>query len=126
VDIQILDYRQCFDSMWLEECVNDLYESGVTNPNLVLIHEANKTNKVAVMTPSGLTRRENINQIVMQGEVFGPIECSVSIDTFVKECLAEQKYLYSYKSLVGVPPFAMVDRLWKKVAASGHLVPRRI
>ena len=25
VDIQILDYRQCFDSMWLDECVNDLY-----------------------------------------------------------------------------------------------------
>ena len=111
VDIQILDYRQCFDSMWLEECVNDLYESGVTGPNLAVIYEANKTNKVAVKTPSGLTRRENINQIVMQGEVLGPIECSVTIDTFGKECLAEQKYLYSYKGLVAVPPLAMVDDL---------------
>ena len=41
VDIQILDYRQCFDSMWLEECINDLYDSGVQNPNLALIYEAN-------------------------------------------------------------------------------------
>ena len=23
VDIQIMDYRQCFDSMWLQECIND-------------------------------------------------------------------------------------------------------
>ena len=37
VDIQILDYRQCFDLMWLEECVNDLYVSGLDNPNLALI-----------------------------------------------------------------------------------------
>ena len=111
IDIQILDYRQCFDSMWLEECINDLYESGVDNPNLALIYEANKMNKVAVMTPNGLSRRENIEKIVMQGEVLGPIECSVTVDTFGKECLNEQKYLYSYKSLVGIPPLAMVDDL---------------
>ena len=88
IDITILDYRQCFDSMWLEECINDLYESGVTNANLALIYEANKNNQVAVMTPSGLTEREAINNIVMQGEVLGPIECSVTVDTFRKECIS--------------------------------------
>ena len=111
IDISILDYRQCFDSMWLEEVVNDLYESGVENSNLAVIYEANKINKVAVSTPNGLTRRETINKIVMQGEVLGPIECSVTVDTFGKECLAQQKYLYPYKGLVGVPPLAMVDDL---------------
>ena len=97
--------------MWLEECVNDLYGSGVQNPNLALIYEANKTNKVSVVTPSGLTERATIKNIVMQGEVLGPIECSVTVDKFGKECLAEQKLLYSYKGLVGVPPLAMVDDL---------------
>ena len=63
------------------------------------------------MTPNGLTRRESINNIVMQGEVLGPIECSVTVDTFGKECLNEEKYLYSYKGLVGIPPLAMVDDL---------------
>ena len=63
------------------------------------------------MTPSGLTERETINNIVMQGEVMGPIECSVTVDKFGKECLSEQKLLYSYKGLVGVPPLAMVDDL---------------
>jgi hypothetical protein len=111
VDIQILDYRQCFDAMWLEECINDLYESGVQNSNLGLIYEANKTNQVAVMTPNGLTERVAIKNIVMQGEVLGPIECSVSVDRFGKECISEQKLLYYYKGLVGVPPLAMVDDL---------------
>ena len=111
VDIQILDYRQCFDSMWLDETINDLYEAGLTGRNLALIYEANKVNKVSVMTPNGPTSREEINKIVMQGEVLGPIECSVTVDTIGKECLEKQKYLYSYKGLVGVPPLAMVDDL---------------
>ena len=66
---------------------------------------------MSVVTPSGLTERATIKNIVMQGEVLGPIECSVTVDKFGKECLAEQKLLYSYKGLVGVPPLAMVDDL---------------
>jgi hypothetical protein len=53
VDIEILDYRQCFDGMWLEEVTNDLYEAGIKDRNLALIYEANKTQKVAVKTPHG-------------------------------------------------------------------------
>ena len=34
---------------------------------------------------------------------------SVTIDTFGKECLEEDKHLYMYKGKVGVPPLAMVD-----------------
>ena len=110
VDIQILDYRQCFDSMWLEECINDLYDYGVKGPNLALIYEANRKNRVSVMTPNGLTDRITIESIVMQGEVFGPLECSSSIDTFGKECLTQNKFLYMYKG-VKVPPLAMIDDL---------------
>ena len=110
VDIQILDYRQCFESIWMEDCINDLYDYGVKSPNLALIYEANKVNKVAVMTPNGLTTRTNVEQIVMQGEVFGPLECSVTVDTIGKECLARGRYLYFYKG-VEVPPLAMVDDL---------------
>ena len=29
IDIEIIDYRQCFDSMWLSESINDLFESGI-------------------------------------------------------------------------------------------------
>ena len=45
----------------------------------------------------------------MQGDVFGPIECSVQVDSFGKECLEEDKYLYSYKDSVKIPILSMVD-----------------
>ena len=111
IDIQISDFRQCFDSLWLEECLNDLYEAGIDDDNLALIYEANKNVNVAVKTPNGLTNREYIHNIVLQGDVYGPVECSVQIDTFGKECLEEEKLLYMYKDSVGVPPLAMVDDL---------------
>ena len=62
--IQIMDYKQCFDSMWLEDTMNDLFEAGVVDDKLALLFEANKEVKVAVKTPVGLTVRVN---------VFGPI-----------------------------------------------------
>ena len=67
IDVQISDYRQCFDSLWLEECMNDMYEAGIDDDNLALIYEANKNINVAVQTPNGLTSREYIHNIVLQG-----------------------------------------------------------
>ena len=79
---------------------------------------ANLKNKVAVKTPFGVTSRVNINQIVFQGEVFGPLQCSVQVDTFAKEYIEENKFLYSYKEKVKVPAHSMVDDL-ACVAQSG-------
>ena len=111
IDIQILDYKQCFDSMWLEETLNDLYEGGMEDDHLATLYEANKKVKVSVKTPHGLTSRKDFEKIIMQGDVFGPIQCSMSVDTYGKECLAEKKHCYSYKGEVDVPPLAMVDDL---------------
>ena len=38
IDVEILDYKQCFDSMWLEESVNNLWEAGLNDNNLSLIY----------------------------------------------------------------------------------------
>ena len=109
VDIQILDYKQCFDSMWLEDTLNDLYDAGVRDDTLSLLYEANKNINVAVKTPHGLTERKNVKEIVLQGDVFGPIKCSVSVDTYGKQCIKEDIHMYTYKGDVKVPPLAMVD-----------------
>ena len=82
--------------------MNDLFEAGVDDDSLPLLYEANK---------NGLTSRENINNIVLQGDVFGPLQCSVQVDTFGKECIKEEKNLYMYKGLVAIPPLAMIDDL---------------
>ena len=92
IDILIYDYRKCFDALWLNECVNDLYDAGIEEDNLALIYEANKVHKVAMKTPYGLTEREAINKIVLKSEVFGPLQCSVLVDTLAKECLEENKF----------------------------------
>ena len=109
IDMEVIDYRQCFDSMWLSESVNDLFESGIQDDNLALIHAANAKNLVAVKTPAGITDRKSIEKIVMQGEVTGPGQCSNQVDTFGKECLEDAKHLYDYKGGLGVPPLGMVD-----------------
>ena len=95
--------------MWLEESINDLFEAGIQDNSLATIYEANSKNKVAVKTPFGITERRLVEKIVLQGEVFGPLECSVTVDTFGKECLEQKKHLYYYRNEIGVPPLAMVD-----------------
>ena len=111
VDIQIFDYRQCFDTLWLKECLNDLYESGVKDDKLALLFNINSHVKVAVKTPVGRTDRKSIFNAITQGDVFAPLLCSNQIDTFGKECLMEKKYTYSYKGEVEIPPLGMVDDL---------------
>ena len=73
VDIQIFDYRQCFDSLCLQECINDMYDSGVKDDQLSLLYNVNTQVKVAVKTPVGKSKRESIYNVITQGDVFGPI-----------------------------------------------------
>ena len=28
IDIQVMDVEKCFDSLWLHECINDLFDAG--------------------------------------------------------------------------------------------------
>ena len=76
IDVQIFYYKQCFHSLWLQECLNDLYDSGVRNNNLALLYTVNKHVKVVVKTPVGKTNRESIFNCITQGELFRPILCS--------------------------------------------------
>ena len=55
INIEVLDFKQCFDSLSLEECMNDLFEAGIYDDNLALIYEENKGINVASKTPNGLT-----------------------------------------------------------------------
>ena len=66
IDIQIMDYRQCFDAMWLKETMNDLFEAGVQDNQLAVLYEANKEIDVAIKTPGGLTDRVKVKEIILQ------------------------------------------------------------
>ena len=97
LDIQIYDLIQAFDSLWLEDCMNDFYDSlpvKQQDDKLALIFESNKNNLVAVNTPVGQTERVNIQRVVTQGGTFGPLECSNSIDKIGQNCFQKGKHLY--------------------------------
>ena len=70
-DVQVYELIQCFDSMWLKECINSLYEAGLDNDRLNLLYLSNASAQVAVKTAGGITERNTIYNIVMQGTVGG-------------------------------------------------------
>ena len=60
---------------------------------------------IAVRTPVGITTRENIHNVITQGDVFGPMLCSKMVDKIGQECLDEKKHFYLYRGEVEIPPF---------------------
>jgi exonuclease III len=108
-DICVYDVRKCFDSLWLEECINDLYEAGLTNDKLCILYYQNKTARIAIRTPNGTTDRFTINNIVMQGTVWAGLMCTCTMDKLGKQAYNDEQLLYKYKGAVEVPPLQMVD-----------------
>ena len=71
IDIQFYDLSKCFDAMWNEETMNDIYDAGVKDDTFALILMAlmNEKCQVKVKTPVGDTDRFILNRIEMQGTV---------------------------------------------------------
>ena len=114
VDIQIYDVEKCFDALWLEDCMLDLYETlppEARDDELSLLYKINQDNYVAVNTVVGQTERVNMKNIVMQGGKWGPLKCSNTMDIIGKKCVNNGKYLYTYKRRTKIMPLAMVDDL---------------
>ena len=91
IDIQIYDLEQAFDSLWLEDCLNDVIDTipeDKRDDKITLLHKANQNNYVAIKTAAGLTRRENITNIVQVQQIgtWGSLLCSNIIDTISKKC----------------------------------------
>ena len=66
VDVQLFDIDKCFDSLWVEECINDIFEAGLDNDKLVLLYLENQNANIAVKTASGKSKRVYIRNIIMQ------------------------------------------------------------
>ena len=114
-DILIYDVEKCFDSLWLSECINDIFEAGVNNDKLCLLYHSNKNARIAVKTPSGVSERFTINNTVMQGTVWAGLKCTTTMDKLGKQAYEDPNLLYRYKNLVDIPPLQMVDDI---IAAS--------
>ena len=75
---------------------------------LLLLFKENMNAKIAVKTQRGITRPMTINEVIMQGTVWGSLFCTVTMDKLGKQVYSMPELLYQYKG-VGVPPLGMVD-----------------
>ena len=52
VYIGIYEIDKCFDSLWLDECINDMFEAGLQNDKLNLLYLMNESANIAIKTPN--------------------------------------------------------------------------
>ena len=123
ISFQIMDFKSCFDSLWELEVINDLFEAGVTDDKLVVIHKLNETNHIRVKTPAGLSSVKTVENVVGQGDPWGTTECGVMVDGFGRDSLKEELEPYMYKGTVPVPLLGMVDDIFI-ISESGHKTSR--
>ena len=72
------DYKQAFDSLWIQDCLLSLRRLGVEDYLLQLIYEMNRNTIFQVKTPYGLTDPVEVKDIVKQGGILGSPMCSAS------------------------------------------------
>ena len=87
-----------FDALWAQECINTLFEYGLTNDKLVLLYEETRNAHIAIKTSTGLTERETIENLIMQGTVFGSIICTSVMDKLGKMFYNDESLCYKYKN----------------------------
>ena len=97
-----------FDSIDLEKALSDIYNVGVDDDALVLLHKANQEVDVAVKNPNGLTERQKIRNIILQGDTFGSILASVQVESIGRACI-EAGHGYKYKQKLQVGFLGLVD-----------------
>ena len=76
--VTLYDFSQCFDSLWLDDCILSLHKLGINNEVLSLIKSLNSESNIKVKTPAGITDEFRVNNIVQQGSVCAGILCSAS------------------------------------------------
>ena len=109
VDIQVFDIEKCFDALWMQECINDLFDSGFQNDKLSLLFLENQNAQIAIKTPQGVSKRKSIKNIIMQGTVWGSLFCTATMDKLGKKVYENKELLYKYKEKVEIPTLGMVD-----------------
>ena len=108
VILQIYDYKQMFDAISLQDAISDAFDTGVKDDNLTLIYRANREVKMSVNTRNGLTDRQTLKNVVLQGDIFGSILASIQVDKICKE-VETMGHGYLYKNTLPITMLAMVD-----------------
>ena len=101
-----------FDDMDSSEACGDLFNYGVKDEHLKLIHEANREVVINVKTSHGLSRDYTLTNRIMQGDTWASALASAQVDAFGKELIEEEPdYIYRFMGEVPIPLLGQVDDL---------------
>ena len=73
------DAEKCFDKMWLEDAIIELWRQGTNIRDAIMIKKMNEVANIIIHTPVGDTEEIMCKNIVRQGTVYGPKLCGVSM-----------------------------------------------
>ena len=110
VVLQIYDYKQMFDAISLEEALCDAFDTGIKDDSLALLYDANKEVKMSVNTNTGLTDRQTLENIILQGDTFSSILASIQVDNICKD-VESLGHGFLYKNILPITMLALVDDL---------------
>ena len=107
--LTLYDFKTCFDSLWLEDCLNVLWDARIQNELFSIIYQLNKTCCITAQTPFGPTDQLMVENLVKQGTVLGPILCGTSVSDYCK--LEANPYSGFYIGHVEVRSLGFMDDL---------------
>ena len=88
--LTLYDYSQCFDSLWLSDCLLSLIKIGVEKEIVSILKKMNETCNIVVKTPTGdITEEFQMSSIVQQGSVSGGALCVASLAEIFEEDLGK-------------------------------------
>ena len=71
IQVQVMDAEKCFDKLWLQSCINALYEAGITNDHLNMLYIEKRNAQIAVKINDKLSSRISVQDVIMQGSCGG-------------------------------------------------------
>ena len=89
IQVQIMDAEKCFDKLWLQSCINAIYEAGMDTDQLNLLYIENRNAQIAVKVNNKLSMRINVKDVIMQGSVWSSLKCTTSMDRLNKTALLD-------------------------------------
>ena len=103
IQVQVMDVEKCFDKLWLQACINALYEAGINHDHLNLLYIENKQAQIAVKINDKLSARIRVRDLGMQGSVWGSIQCTTLMDRLNKTAMSDKSLQYNYKQDPNIP-----------------------
>ena len=114
--------EKCFGSLWLEDCMNSLWDLGVKDDVLCLIYLMNIKATVTIKTPFGDTDPLFLSNFVKQGTVLGPVLNNCSLNKLSTDSIVYNFGSVQIKSMEFVDDLADPNRDKQSAQASNAIL----